>query len=244
MSEWSRSYPYTPELAAAKARFLAEYGQILIETNKPVAFDSPDHLHPRGTKNDNSEHRPFNAKLRTLPIPTPLRVLDLGCAGGGMVRSFLAEGEFAVGVEGSDYSKQEKRAEWGAIPEFLLTADITEPFAIRDGYRSEVLQFSCVTMWEVLEHIRENKLAAVFANIDRHLMPGGVVVASVCTENDWFEGVAIHQTVKPEVWWMATFWNLGWVSRPEFMEHFAGEWVRDGVTAPHSFHVVLGRKSP
>ncbi len=73
---------------------------IVVHTSKPIALDSPDHLVPLGTRQDNSVNRAFNRKLRTL-IPQP-RVLDLGCAGGGMVASFLDEGDFAVGVEGSD----------------------------------------------------------------------------------------------------------------------------------------------
>ena len=40
-----------------------------------------------------------------------MRVLDLACAGGGMVRSFLDEGIEAVGIEGSDTAKREGRAQ-------------------------------------------------------------------------------------------------------------------------------------
>src|SRR3990167_2627697 len=100
-----------------------------VETDYPVALDSPDHLEPWGTKQDNSVNKRFNKKLIKLFGHTP-NVLDLGCAGGGFVRSIIKQGGLAVGIEGSDYSKKIKRAEWAKIPDNLFTADITKPFKL------------------------------------------------------------------------------------------------------------------
>ena len=110
---------------------------LVLEAQEEVAYSSPDHAQPWGTKNDNSKNPRFNQKLYKLysQLQTPLRVLDLGCSGGGFVRSCINEGCFAVGIEGSDYSRRHKRCEWAVIPEFLFTADITRKFrlSLNDG---------------------------------------------------------------------------------------------------------------
>lgn len=56
---------------------------IELRTDNPVAWDSPDHLEPWGTRNDNSINKAFNRRLfRLFPPEKVIRVLDLGCAGG------------------------------------------------------------------------------------------------------------------------------------------------------------------
>jgi hypothetical protein len=104
--------------------------KFVLKTNKPVAFDSPDHIVPRGTKYDNTRNMLFNKKLEALFGHRSLYVLDLGCAGGGFVKDCLEDGHFAVGLEGSDYSKKLERAEWRTIPANLFTCDITEDFSL------------------------------------------------------------------------------------------------------------------
>ena len=91
--------PITPALQALPDP------RITIETEKPVALDSHDHVKPWGTVRDNTSNREFNRKLFELIPVDRIRVLDLGCAGGGFVRSILEAGGFAVGVEGSDISR-------------------------------------------------------------------------------------------------------------------------------------------
>jgi len=54
-----------------------------------------------------------------------LKILDMGCSGGGFVRNCLDDGCLAIGLEGSDYSKRHRRAEWRVIPEYLFTCDVT-----------------------------------------------------------------------------------------------------------------------
>src|SRR5260370_25019806 len=89
---------------------------------KAVAFDSPDHLMPIGTALDNSRNWLFNAKMNRLVAARPLNILDIGCSGGGFVKSCLDQGHFAVGIEGSDYNKRGQRPEWTTIPAHLLPA--------------------------------------------------------------------------------------------------------------------------
>lgn len=87
--------------------------RLIVRATREVAYESPDHLIPFGTRRDNSTHRRFNKKLCELfGLDTSLWVLDLGCSGGGFVKDCLDEGHMAVGIEGSDYSKKLRRAEW------------------------------------------------------------------------------------------------------------------------------------
>src|SRR4029077_17423945 len=134
-------------------------------------------------------------------------ILDLGCAGGGMVRTFVDQGHTAVGIEGSDYSKKAGRAEWKHLTDkTLFTADITKPFDISPRW------FNVITLWEVIEHIVEEDLPQVFDNIARHLAIGGIVIMSVSPNEDYSDGVAVHQCVHDKEWWEATLYNLGWVN--------------------------------
>ena len=202
---------------------------ITVRTDHPVAIDSPDHLHPWGTRHDNSRCAAFNAKLIAL-VPN-LSVLDLGCSGGGFVKDITDAGYMAVGIEGSDLSKRQQRAEWATIPERLFTADITKPFLVSED-------FSIVTAWEVIEHIAEHDLDAVFANVAEHLMPGGLFIMSVSTGQDWSSGTPLHQTVQSQLWWHYRFLNAGWENRPEIVAYFGDDMVR---VEDKSFHVCLTR---
>ena len=88
-----------------------------LRTDHPVAYRSDDHLYPRGTIFDNSTNHRFNCQLyELLNFQPDLRFLDLGCAGGGLVRSYLEDGYFAMGLEGSDSSKRKRSGEWDTIP--------------------------------------------------------------------------------------------------------------------------------
>lgn len=220
---------------------------IIVETNKPIAFDSPDHLIPWGTANNNSKNYRFNEKIYQIyyDYAKPLKVLDIGCAGGGFVKECLDDGCFAVGLEGSDYSKKFKRAEWATIPNNLFTCDVTENFDIlidTDGQR-EPVQFDVVTSWELMEHIATDKIEAVATNIKKHLSPHGLWMMSVATVDDIVNGVNLHQTVQPREWWVKKFESLGLYQLDSFITFFNTQFVRGGNKysgpASKSFHLVL-----
>lgn len=221
VSERGHDQKLAPVNQLWKALYFLRYGTsplFTIETDEPVARQSADHVWPRGTIYDNSVNRRFNLKLYDWLERRPeLSVLDLGCAGGGFVRSFLEDGYTAVGVEGSDVSLRLRSGEWDAIPHHLITADITAPFQLRtrDG---DGMRFDCITAWEVLEHIPEAKVDALAENIVRHLSPAGVFVASVdqCRDEDPLTGAVYHLTVKTREWWCERFAAHGLV---EVVDH-------------------------
>lgn len=216
--------------------------RLTLHTDKPVALDSPDHLYPFGTAQDNSTDAVFNEDLFRLVPASEVRLLDIGCSGGGFVKSILDAGGLGVGVEGSDYSKLRRRAEWATIPDNLFTADATHRFQVYDN--GEPLTFNVITSWEVLEHIAEEDLDTFFENIQRHLDPQGMVVVSVCPlpclhngERDG-DGVALHLTVQSEGWWRQRLAQAGFVVRDSLMPRFRS-FVRGFPHAPASPNLIF-----
>lgn len=170
---------------------------ITVQTDHPIAYDSPDHQIPHGTKNDNSVNIKFNNKIHSI-FNRNISVLDLGCAGGGMVRSFLEQGDLAIGIEGSDFCKKNGLHEWPHMPNRLFTADITKPFQILE--HGNPIKFDLITSWEVLEHISQDDLPQVFDNIEKHLKDDCIFVASINTMLD--RNKRYHQTIESKSWWI------------------------------------------
>jgi SAM-dependent methyltransferase len=148
-----------------------------------------------------------------------------------------------VGLEGSDFSKKLRRAEWRTIPEFLFTADITAPFEVVGEFESVTrpVLFDVVTSWEVMEHIHERDLGAVVENVKRHLRPGGLWIMSVAVFDDFQNGINLHQTVKPRQWWIERFAGFGLVNARDYARYFNTQFLR-GPKNPRSstgFQLVL-----
>lgn len=182
----------------------------------------------------------------------PLNILDLGCAGGGLVRSLLDDGHFAIGLEGSDFPKTHGLGEWNTIPGNLFTCDITEPFLLtEETTTSQPFLFDIVTSWEVLEHIPEERLPQLMENIRRHLKPDGRIIFSIATFPDFDEetGTNWHVCIHSKPWWMAKFMELGYdeiTSHPFGKEHWLrgsghcrGDWHEDD---GKGFHLILKPK--
>jgi cyclopropane fatty-acyl-phospholipid synthase-like methyltransferase len=209
-----------------------------IVTDHPLADWSPDHIHPKGTATDSTTHPGFNDKLFRM-IPN-VSLLDLGCAGGGLVKTILDDGGFAIGIDGSDYSKKIYRAEWGTIPGYLFTADITHPFTVTDDY-GEPLAFDVVTAWEVLEHIPEPLIEAMMSNVGAHLTLDGIFISSISRSEDHWEDHDYHVTVHERDWWTEKMNELGWRERPDIQDYFDRDWVRGPERGMNSFNLVVSR---
>jgi len=167
------------------------------ETQHPVAFESPDHIAPKGTAVNNSTNKKFvlfmDAKLHREFGTETLSMMDLGCAGGQTVADFMTLCWRGVGLEGSDFSLKHRRANWAELANtHLFTCDITKPYQVkRDG---QPARFHLITAWEVMEHIATPDLKQVFENVVRHLEPGGYFIASTTETSDIHEGLELHQT--------------------------------------------------
>lgn len=213
---------------------------ISVLTDHPVATHSPDHIHAKngGSGNDNSYNPNFNRKL--IEMFGRVSLLDLGCAGGGFVKTLLDDGHFAVGLEGSDYSFLRKRAEWATIPECLFTCDITKPYRIlTDGETNRI--FDIVTAWEVMEHLSEAELPQTVTNVLTHLVWDGVWIMSVSQQADR----SFHRCLHDREWWVKQFAAFGLVHDEKVYNHFNPDWVRGpmqtpwAINAPDSFHLCL-----
>jgi autotransporter strand-loop-strand O-heptosyltransferase len=204
-------------------------------TDYPLAVDSLDHIEPEGAVQDNSVNPAFNGKLNRL-LNRTFRLLDLGCSGGGFVRACLSEGHLAVGLEGSDYSLKQNRAEWPVIPDSLFTCDISRPFKLRED--GAPAKFDVVTAWEVLEHIAEERLTVLCHNVFEHLADDGLWLMSVS-----MLPYKLHMTVRPQAWWSALFLDNGFEPQPELLRYFGDDWVRGPYqNGLGSFNLVLSRK--
>jgi 2-polyprenyl-3-methyl-5-hydroxy-6-metoxy-1,4-benzoquinol methylase len=218
-----------------------------LRASKPVAYDSPDHQFPLGTRQDNSTNPRFNQKLyflyaKRLAKEVNLRILDLGCSGGGFVRRCINDGHLAVGLEGSDYSRRFSRAEWATIPQFLLTCDVTSEFRLL--LNEEPMKFDVITSWELMEHIEEGLLPAVSDNCARHIKPGSLWIMSVSPNEEVKFGRRLHQTVRPKQWWIDRLQSLGWTHHDDYVKYFRGQFIRGPkYGAPNSFHLALSRGS-
>lgn len=185
-----------------------EPAKVRVVTTNALASDTPDHLFPRGTAADNTRSPRFVAACETV-FGNPLRHLDIGSAGGGLVWDFTQRGHFSIGIEGSDWSRREQRAEWRTIPDRLFTADVRYPFRIEDD-AGKCQQFDLVTAWELFEHIPQESLPTLLKSIHTHLRSSGVVVASIATFADRDEaGHEFHATIRDRPWWETVFKAAG-----------------------------------
>ena len=189
--------PFWLRMMRRRTRERSYKQSVELKTTHPVAYESPDHLVPWGTMNDNSTNRKFVLFMDRLISQQqgagPWGFMDLGCSGGQLVRDFKDLGWIAVGLEGSDYSLKHGRANWPRMAgKNLFTCDITKPFEVVQG--SQPVRYDLITAWEVLEHIGPDALDQVFRNISGHLRPGGYFIASTTSVPDLHNGVDLHQS--------------------------------------------------
>jgi hypothetical protein len=189
-------------IAAARA--------IRLETEHPIALMSNDHLAPDSTSEGIVRPTQFVSHCLSV-LGQDIRCLDLGTGAAGLVFEFVMNGAVALGVDGSDYCRQNKVGYWPLLPDNLRTCDLTHPFWFK-GADGSPIKFDLVTLWEVLEHIAENDLNGVLRNIHAHLESRGYVLGSISLlEYVGASGTPYHVTLKPKSWWKEKFRENGLV---------------------------------
>jgi SAM-dependent methyltransferase len=193
---------------------------ISVETEHPVALDSPDHIFPWGTARDNTTDIGFIKEAESYlrgasPTNHKIKTLDIGCSGGQLTIDFLERGHLAVGIEGSDYSVKHGRANWPAYHNFcLFTADATKPYRVLDK-QNNIILFDLITSWEVIEHIHSDDFEIFFSNIKNHMHENSIFCGSINPYHDHVNqemiketnmdqehmGLEIHQSVFTESSW-------------------------------------------
>ena len=214
--------------------------RFILHTSNPLAIDSPDFLAPLGAKNDDSDDPQFRKAIYPL-LPNPAKILDLGCAGGSFIAHCHDDGHFAVGLDGSDYNFKTKRSAWGTHPENFATCDISEAFGLADAHGQRLL-FDLITAWEVLEHIKTERLHNFFTNVWIHLVPGVLFIGSINTLPDDENGYRYHQTVKNKEWWEIQM-ALRFAHMPDVFNQITPYFVRGPLNTPGAFNFVVRKKS-
>jgi SAM-dependent methyltransferase len=98
------------------------------------------------------------------------RVLDFGCGRGDLLGHLFARGVAAVGFEVSEDSAAATRARFSGNPLFGGVA--TSRDELGDG------SFDVVLLVEVIEHLLDDQIEPVLAEVHRVLAPGGRVVVT------------------------------------------------------------------
>lgn len=177
-------------------------GNFNLETEHPIAEQSADHLLPNSTVEGTNLCLPF-VQMCIDKLGNDMKFLDIGTGAGGLVAGFLSQGISAMGLDGTDYNKNNAFGYWPIIPDNLKTCDVTHPFKIFDSTTNEnKCQFNIITMWEVLEHIDQLDLPQLFQNIVDHLFDNGFFIASVSLIEHYDDnGTNWHPTLMPKQWW-------------------------------------------
>ena len=211
-------------------------GAIELDTKYPVAYESNDYLVPHGTVRDDTRYPRFiHACEMYFKDREKLAFVDLGCSSGGIVLDALLRGHEAVGLEGSDESFKQQRAQWRIIPKNLFTCDITKPFTLKkDG---KLKEFDVVSAWEVLEHIKEEDLPVLLENIKKHLNTGGIFIGSIANWDDIDEetGVNWHVNLHPYEWWRDRFVEVGFEIITEAFSPY--DLARGTINPPHVYEL-------
>ena len=187
---------------------------ITLETKNPVAIESPDHIAPVGTVNDNTTDADYITAVKK-HFGKPIKMMDLGCAGGQLVVDFIESGDYGVGLEGSTNARERGAGKhnWDKYGDKnLFTVDLTKPYQLYDD--GEEVKFDFITTWEVVEHIAEEDLPMFFGNIKKHLKDDGVFCCSIAVVRDdvgYIDGklVSRHQSVFNSAKWINILFDNG-----------------------------------
>lgn len=180
-----------------------------IFTDSPVAVDSNDHLKPHGAVHDFSDATEFCSYMKK-HWPKKKTLLDLGTGSGTVVKTALAAGMDAYGIEGSDVPRKQGLGGWPELADVrLFNADLRYRFdlTIFDEESSLVQRFDIITAWDVMEHMTEDTIDTVMDNIKRHSTEGTFVMATIQFDNHNNE--LYHHLLKPRDWWVKKFKQFG-----------------------------------
>lgn len=141
------------------------------------------------------------------------RVLDYGCGNGSFARFMAGRGYESVGLEPFSLGKTVESERLKLIQAPL--SDVEE----------ELGEFDVITLWHVLEHLRDP--VEVLQRLGRHLKPDGVLVVSVPNLASW-QGAAFRG---------------GWfhLDPPRHLLHFEPETLR-GTLDRAGFHIDAERR--
>lgn len=212
--------------------------KIELKSNNLIAVDSNDHKFPYGTSICNSRNLRFVNKILKMFKDRNIKILDLGCSGGGFIKDCINNGCLAIGLEGSDISQKLKRQAWSSIPEFLFTCDITKDFELYNDNKK--IKFDLITSWEVLEHIKKADINNLIKNIKNSLKTNGLFICSISSASEIINGIELHKTQEEKQWWINKFKEYGFYENIELYNYFNGQYINGSKKEKNSsFHLIL-----
>lgn len=165
---------------------------------------SKDYTKPKGAAHDNTSSTYFVEAIERTFKGQKINFLDLGCAGGGIVKDMHDARHLSYGIEGSPEQKNASKNNWATIPDNLFVADITEKFRFytydENGQSTKVL-FDVISAWDVLEHIPEDRLPGLIENLIKNLKPNGFFICGIAD----FLDDGYHVTIHNKEWWIKLF---------------------------------------
>lgn len=185
---------------------------ITLLTDHPIAEDSDDHHHPDGIYFDNSLHHNFVSSVENY-FQRPIKLLDLGCAGGQLVVHMLGKGHDAVGLEGSDHCLNMDMNAVKLMRQMplgyknwqmhgrknLFTCDVTYDYEIQQN--NELMKFDLITCFDVMEHFFPERIDTFCQMVLKHLAPEGMFVASIALFELAKDGAVYHNSLFPREKW-------------------------------------------
>lgn len=130
-------------------------------------------------------------------------VLELGC---GPAHLFFFLRRYGVcnyvGVDGNPLMLKLNPALKGYEQHFL-TQNLQEEIALRQN--DEPLKFDIVCSFEVLEHIREERIERFIRTMRNHMHAGSVAFCTASLQS----GMDVHVLVRDRGWWLERFTSLG-----------------------------------
>jgi SAM-dependent methyltransferase len=148
-----------------------------------------------------------------------IRLMDVGCAFGMLLRHMRRRG---YDVRGVDYSRYALEHAPGDVRDYVAWHDLTGQERLADWYRP----FDVVTCFETLEHLPWEYARPAVDQIRDVLKPGGLLIATICvvgqpdTRSD-----PTHVTVIPRECWEHLFDSVGFEFDREMSRQLGWFWL-------------------
>jgi SAM-dependent methyltransferase len=155
------------------------------------------------------------------------RVFEVGAAKGWFLLHARGIGLDAWGMDISDWAV--RHAELYVRPYLRVGNAAVDPIRLTGES-----PYDAVVSWEFLEHVPVDELAAVLANMEDAVAPGGLLLHRIgiggMGDVHEHEADVTHQPAQPREWWEELGRARGWEPRPDlvrsFDETFAGrDWA-------------------
>jgi SAM-dependent methyltransferase len=149
-----------------------------------------------------------------------LRLLDVGCAMGFLLRHLRVRGYDVRGVDFSQYALD--HAPEDILP-YLSQFDLTDlATRIEHWHRP----FDVVTCFETLEHVPAVHSGTAAQHLWSALKPGGLAILTICVEGQpGADTDPTHVNVAPRSYWDDLFAEQGWTVEEEMLRQLRWFWL-------------------